>query len=316
MQNTAIQHKILVVDDIPTNVALLSAILSKDYNVISATSGEMALDLVAHERPDLVLLDIMMPGMDGHEVCRRLKSNETTMNIPVIFVTAKSTVEDEAHGFDLGAVDYITKPFHIPVVKARVRNHLNLKIKTDLLETIAHIDGLTNIPNRRRFDEMLGIEWGRALRSESPLSLIITDIDYFKGFNDYYGHAGGDQCLYSVATALSSLIHRSSDMVARYGGEEFVAILPGTDLKGAATLAEYWRSVIEAMQMPHAKSEVSDYVTVSVGYASMIPVRDQLPYVLLGVADEMLYQAKDGGRNRICGKQIESNPLKKTTAMD
>jgi len=315
MKNTATQHKILIVDDIPANVALLSAILSKDYNVLSATSGEMALDMVARERPDLVLLDIMMPGMDGHEVCRRLKSNETTRNIPVIFVTAKSTAEDEAYGFDLGAVDYITKPFHIPVVKARVRTHLDLKVKTDLLEKIAHIDGLTNIPNRRRFDEMLEIEWGRALRSESPLSLIIADIDYFKGFNDCYGHAGGDQCLYSVALALSSLMHRSSDMVARYGGEEFVAILPGTDLKGAATLAEYWRSVIEAMQMPHAKSEVSDYVTVSVGYASIIPNRDQLPYVLLGVADEMLYQAKDSGRNRICGKQMENHPLQKSSAL-
>lgn len=307
MQHSATQHKILIVDDIPVNVALLAAILSKDHNVLSATSGEMALDMAAREQPDLILLDIMMPGMDGHEVCRRLKSSETTKNIPVIFVTAKSSAEDEAYGFDLGAVDYITKPFHIPVVKARVRNHLSLKVKTDLLEEIAHIDGLTNIPNRRRFDETLENEWGRALRSKSPLSLIITDIDYFKGFNDYYGHAGGDQCLYSVAMALSSLMHRSSDMVARYGGEEFVAILPGTDLNGAATLAEYWRSVIEAMQIPHAKSGISDYVTVSVGYASTIPSKDQLPYVLLGVADEMLYQAKDSGRNRICGKQMESH---------
>ncbi|MCE5181690.1 MAG: diguanylate cyclase [Betaproteobacteria bacterium] len=307
MQNSATQHKILIVDDIPVNVALLAAILSKDHNVLSATSGEMALDMAAREQPDLILLDIMMPGMDGHEVCRRLKSSETTKNIPVIFVTAKSSAEDEAYGFDLGAVDYITKPFHIPVVKARVRNHLSLKVKTDLLEEIAHIDGLTNIPNRRRFDETLENEWGRALRSKNPLSLIITDIDYFKGFNDYYGHAGGDQCLYSVAMALSSLMHRSSDMVARYGGEEFVAILPETDLNGAATLAEYWRSVIEAMQIPHAKSGISDYVTVSVGYASTIPSKDQLPYVLLGVADEMLYQAKDSGRNRICGKQMESH---------
>ncbi|MDD5241854.1 MAG: diguanylate cyclase [Sulfuricella sp.] len=293
-------------DDTPTNVVLLATPLSKDYNVLSATSGEMALDLVARERPDLILLDIMMPGMDGYEVCRRLKDNEATKNIPIIFVTAKTTAADETYGFDLGAVDYITKPFHIPVVKARVRNHINLKTKTDLLEEIAHIDGLTNIPNRRRFDEMLEIEWSRALRNESPLSLIIADIDYFKEYNDHYGHAGGDQCLYSVALALSSLMHRSSDMVARYGGEEFVAILPGTDLNGAATLAEYWRSVIEAMQMPHAKSGVSDYVTISVGYASLIPARDQLPYILLGVADEMLYQAKDNGRNRICGKQMEN----------
>lgn len=304
MKNTATQPKILIVDDTPTNVVLLATALSKDYNVLSATSGEMALDLVAREWPDLILLDIMMPEMDGYEVCRRLKDNEATKNIPIIFVTAKTTAADETYGFDLGAVDYITKPFHIPVVKARVRNHINLKTKTDLLEKIAHIDGLTNIPNRRRFDEMLEIEWGRALRSKSPLSLIIADIDYFKGFNDYYGHAGGDQCLYSVALALSSLMHRSSDMVARYGGEEFVAILPGTDLNGAATLAEYWRSVIEAMQMPHAKSGVSDYVTISVGYASLIPARDQLPYILLGVADEMLYQAKDNGRNQICGKQM------------
>lgn len=315
MTNTATPHKILIVDDTPANVDLLTAVLRKDYIVSSATGGEMALDMAVREQPDLILLDIMMPGIDGHEVCRRLKSNETTKSIPVIFVTAKSSALDEAFGFELGAVDYITKPFHIPVVKARVRNHLNLKIKTDLLEKIAHIDGLTNIPNRRRFDEMLENEWGRALRNGSPLSIIIADIDYFKEFNDHYGHAGGDQCLYSVALALSSLIHRSSDLAARYGGEEFVAILPGTDLNGAAVLAEYWRSVIEAMHMPHAKSKVSSYVTISVGYATLVPTRDQLPYILLGVADEMLYQAKDSGRNRICGRQMESVPPQKTAPL-
>lgn len=309
---------ILVVDDTPDNIDVLKEALKKDYTVRPALDGATALKIAsANPKPDLILLDIMMPGMDGYEVMRRLQADGNTREIPVIFVTAASGIESELKGFELGAVDYITKPFNPVVVRARVSTHLELhdarkklekqnqylKTQTDLLEKIVHLDSLTNISNRRCFDKMLEIEWSRALRNKTPLSVIVADIDYFKGYNDHYGHIEGDQCLCSVARCLSSLLQRPTDMVARYGGEEFVAILPATDIKGAALLAENWRAGVEKLRIPHASSGVADHVTISVGYATLVPTRDLVPYYLVGVADEMMYRAKGSGRNLICGKE-------------
>ena len=310
---------ILVVDDTPDNIDVLKEALKKDYIVRPALDGATALKIAsANPRPDLILLDIMMPEMDGYEVMRRLQADGNTREIPVIFVTAAADFESELKGFELGAVDYITKPFNPVIVRARAGAHLELhrarnqlekqnqelKSQTDLLEKIVHIDSLTNISNRRHFDKMLEVEWSLGLRNKTPLSIIVADIDYFKGYNDHYGHLEGDQCLCSVAQCLSSLLQRPTDMVARYGGEEFVAILPGTDIKGAALLAENWRAGIEKLRIPHAVSGVADHVTISVGHATMVPTRDMVPYYLVGVADEMMYQAKEGGRNRSCGKAI------------
>lgn len=309
---------ILVVDDTPENIDVLKDVLKKDYAVRLALDGATALKIAsAYPKPDLILLDIMMPGMDGYEVMRRLQADGKTREIPVIFVTAVSDIESELKGFRLGAVDYITKPFSPAVVRARVGTHLelhdareklgkqnqDLKAQTDLLEKIVHLDSLTNISNRRYFDRMLEIEWSLALRNKTPLSVIVADIDYFKGFNDHYGHVEGDQCLCSVAQCLSSLLQRPTDMAARYGGEEFIAILPATDIKGAALLAENWRAGVEKLRIPHAVSGVADHVTISVGYATMVPTKDLVPYYLVGVADEMMYQAKESGRNLVCGKE-------------
>ena len=310
---------ILVVDDTPDNIDVLKEVLKKDYIVRPALDGATALKIaLAGPKPDMILLDIMMPGMDGYEVMRRLQADGNTREIPVIFVTAVSNIESELKGLELGAVDYITKPFSPAIVRARVSTHLELhearkklekqnlelKAKTDLLERVVHLDSLTNISNRRHFDEMLEVEWSRALRNKTPLSVIVADIDYFKGFNDHYGHIEGDRCLCSVAQCLSSLLQRPTDMVARYGGEEFVAILPVTDIKGAALLAENWRAGVENLGIPHADSSVADHVTISVGHATMVPNRDMVPYYLVGVADEMMYLAKESGRNLTCGKEI------------
>lgn len=292
---------ILIVDDTPTNIQVLAEALRKDYRVRVAGSGKAAFDIIEKlGAPDLILLDVMMPEIDGYEVCRRLKNGAATKNVPVIFVTARSDVEDEEHGLKLGAVDYIAKPFHLPIVAARVRNHINLKLKTDLLESQAMLDGLTNIPNRRRFDEVLDQEWKRAQRSGLPLALIMADIDFFKHYNDNYGHGSGDLCLKKVAEALSMSIERPSDMVARYGGEEFVVILPETEAEGARTIAERFRCNVEAMQLPHKYSDASNVVTVSVGCASLIPAAGIEPDFLLKRADEGLYRAKNSGRNRVC----------------
>jgi diguanylate cyclase (GGDEF)-like protein len=299
---------ILIVDDTPLNIRVLAEALSAEYRVKVASSGHAALDIIASQGlPDLILLDVMMPEMDGYEVCRQLKQNVDTKRIPVIFVTAKTDVVDEEMGLKLGAVDYITKPFHMAIVKARVRNQINLKLKTDLLESYVMLDGLTNISNRRRFDEVLDVEWKRAQRSDLPFSLIMADIDYFKLYNDHYGHAAGDLCLKKVAAALNHSISRPSDVAARYGGEEFSIILPDTDDDGAYNIAEYFRSYVEELQIPHIQSDVSEFVTVSVGLACCItPGAKESPSILIEKADQMLYLAKESGRNRVCQENKNS----------
>ena len=291
---------ILIVDDTPTNIQVLAEALRDNYRVKVAGSGRAAFDVIAKQGlPDLILLDVMMPEMDGYEVCRLLKQNPATQGVPVIFVTAKSNVVREEQGLRLGAVDYISKPFHLPIVMARVHNHIALKIKTDMLESHALLDGLTGIPNRRRFDESLESEWNRALRAGIPLSLIMLDIDYFKPYNDNYGHGIGDACLRKVATGLAASVNRSSDLVARYGGDEFVVLLPDVDQKGVARIAERMRRNVRALKIPHDYSTISDTVTISVGAACSIPSVDETPAVLLEKADRQLYRAKTNGRNQV-----------------
>lgn len=292
---------ILIVDDTPTNIQVLAEALRAEYRVKVAPSGKAAFEVIEKQGlPDLILLDIMMPGMDGYEVCRQLKQAPETRGIPVIFVTARSDVVDEELGLKLGAVDYITKPFHLPIVAARVQNHINLKLKSDLLESRAMLDGLTNIPNRRRFDEALEVEWKRAQRSALPLALVMVDIDYFKRYNDHYGHGAGDVCLKKVATVLTECVARPSDLVARYGGEEFVMLLPETDAAGAQAIAEHFRNEVESLRLPHEDSDVSRWVTVSVGLAALAPGSDTSPATLLEEADKALYRAKQAGRNQVC----------------
>ena len=219
--------KILIVDDNKQNIELLMELFRGEFRVAAALNAQRAMKIALSDSPpDLILMDIIMPDIDGYELCAQLKENPATKNIPVIFVTAVSEVMDENRGFDLGAVDYITKPFHPPMVKARVRLHLNLKRKQELLERYAFLDALTEIPNRRRFDDIMDNEWNRAIRTETPLSVIFMDIDYFKKFNDTYGHGQGDECLRRVATAITRPMRRAGDFVARYGGEEFAAVLP------------------------------------------------------------------------------------------
>lgn len=290
---------VLLVDDVPANLSLLSSILREDYRIQLATNGAKALELVATSAPDLILLDVMMPEMDGHEVCRRLKSNPDTRDIPVIFVTAQNQVEDEELGLTLGAMDYIHKPISPPIIKARVRNHIVLKLQTDALKRLTLIDGLTKVPNRRHFDDSLDNEMQRALRTQHPLSLLMIDVDYFKPFNDHYGHGVGDTCLIRIAQAMQTQVSRPMDLLARYGGEEFVVLLPGTGLEGASTVAESLRRTVAALQIPHALSAVAKHVTVSIGVASLAQSGPKSTSDLLRLADQALYQAKQAGRNQI-----------------
>ncbi|MBK4719356.1 diguanylate cyclase [Azospirillum sp. YIM DDC1] len=302
---TDARSKILVVDDIPSNVHVLSRILKDDHEIYFATDGAKALELAQSRLPDLVLLDIMMPGMDGYEVCSRLKADPITRDIPVIFISAKSEVEDETYGLEVGAIDFISKPISPPIVKARVRNHLLLKRQTDLLRTLSFADGLTGIANRRRFDEVLLREWRRCARVQLPLSLIMLDVDQFKPYNDHYGHQAGDECLRAVAQLLAGQMMRPGDLIARYGGEEFVCLLPETDEDGAVQVAERLRGTVADRRLPHAVSHVADHVTISLGVATAQPILDNTPDRLTQLADGLLYEAKRAGRNRVCSGGVE-----------
>ena len=300
------RHLILIVDDVPDNIQILAYALSDQYRVKVATRGSGALKIArSHDKPDLILLDVMMPGMDGYEVCRQLREDTSTSDIPVIFVTALNEAEDEERGLNLGAVDYITKPFHIPIVKARVRNHLKLKKLTDILTSLALFDSLTELANRRQFDTVLDEEWRRDERLDIPLSILMADIDFFKQYNDSYGHSAGDCCLKAIATALASSIGRPGDLAARYGGEEFVAILPNTGLEGAMHLAREFHRAVADLQIPHAGSSVSTHVTVSVGVACTDRFLELTPAQLIECADRVLYKAKNSGRNCVVGTACE-----------
>lgn len=240
-----------------------------------------------------------MPSACRYEVCRRLRADPATCRIPVIFVTACTAELDEERGIDLGAVDYITKPFSIPIVRARVRSHLATKKNRELIEELSLVDPLTGIANRRRFDETLHRECKRAAREGVPLSVLMIDIDHFKAYNDHYGHIAGDQCLMRVAASLRNGISRSGDLVARYGGEEFVVVLPATDREAAETVAERLRSGIEGLAIKQARSAVGPGVTVSVGCATgSLPGNELRPDRLVACADAMLYRSKANGRNR------------------
>lgn len=288
---------VLIVDDTPQNIHVLMEAMEDSCCVLAAKSGEEALRKIQENKPDLILLDVMMPGMDGFEVCRRLKQNDATKDIPVIFVTAVTDNVHEEKGLKLGAIDYIRKPFHVPVAKVRIQNHLRLKRKSDLLEELVRIDGLTDVCNRRGFDEALEREWKRCKRVDRPLAIIMIDIDHFKSFNDAFGHAEGDSCLIRVARTISLALNRSTDLVGRYGGEEFVVLLPETPLAAAGEIAETIRCKVEQLAIPNICP--GGHVTISLGVACMLP-GDEDGMGLVRRADQALYQAKAEGRNRIC----------------
>lgn len=292
--------RLLVVDDQPVNVQALYQALCADHQVLVATSGEQALALCQEKQPDLVLLDVVMPGIDGYEVCRRLKAEALTQHIPVIFVTASSDEAAETRGLDSGAVDFITKPINPPVVRARVKTHLTLKMQSDQLRQMVFVDGLTGVFNRRYFDERLGSEWQRSSRNQLPLSLVLIDIDHFKRFNDAQGHQAGDDCLRKVAQAIKTGLKRPADVAARYGGEEFACILPETDLGGALVVANQLEQGVRQLSIPHGQSPTAPCVTVSLGLAVRGAGSPEPIAELLARADRQLYRAKGEGRSRVC----------------
>jgi diguanylate cyclase (GGDEF)-like protein len=299
---------LLLVDDSKTVCHLLGNLLGPHYRVLTAENGEDGFTLAVNCKPDLILLDVLMPDVDGFAVCRRLKRDSRTREIPVLFLTALGSEADEIRALEAGGIDFILKPICPPVLAARVRNQLELKHHQDRLRNLSLLDGLTGIANRRRFDQFLEMEWQRCSRNAQPLSLVMGDVDFFKAFNDGYGHGRGDECLRAVARVFAMALRRPADLAARYGGEEFVCVLPETDQEGARIVADQIMAQMEDLALPHAFSAVAGRVTVSVGVATAErPSLGRSWKTLAEEADLHLYEAKRRGRNRVEGAGFSSS---------
>jgi diguanylate cyclase (GGDEF)-like protein len=303
VENLAKNGRILIVDDAMENIQILHQALQDEHDVLFAMNGAKALHIAHNQLPDLILLDAVMPDMDGYSVCAALRASATTRDIPIIFVTALKTPEDETRALEAGAADFISKPVNAAVVRARVRTQLTVKRQSDALRALTLTDGLTGVANRRAFDENLDAEWRRCARAQVPISLIMVDIDHFKNFNDAYGHQAGDACLQQVGAAMRRSAKRPQDMVARYGGEEFAILLPQLDIAGAEAVAKKVLDEIAQLEIVHGRSSTGPVVTVSMGVASVTPSERFEAGLLVKTADALLYEAKAGGRNRYCLRQ-------------
>lgn len=299
---------ILIVDDDLINIDILKAVLNHEYNIVIAMRGQQALELAKKHHPDLILLDVIMPRMSGYQVCEQLKADEVTTNIPIIFITSLNDTQAEIKGLQAGAIDYVTKPINPPILQMRVRNHIELQKARKILKHLSITDGLTDLANRRHFDEVLQNELNRQSRLNHPLSLIMLDVDCFKNFNDSYGHVQGDICLKQIAHTIRGCLHRMSDFVARYGGEEFACILSNTNQKNAVIMAERVRYAIENLNIPHCSSHVSEFVTVSVGVLTVLSTHSKADAnEIITLADKQLYLAKEKGRNQIFFDKLPAN---------
>ena len=319
MQRKREPATILIIDDTSANLKVAADHLhAHGFVVLTARSGEAGIERARFAQPEIILLDVQMPGINGFETCRRIKADIRTCDIPVIFMTVLDDVQDKLSGFAAGGVDYVAKPFQIEELLARVGTHLtSYRLQRELqreiderrqaeaalrkanieLNRLAVLDGLTQIANRRRFDQYLQLQWEQT--RGKMLSLLLCDIDYFKQYNDTYGHQAGDACLQQVAHAIGRAVGHVKDLAARYGGEEFAIILPETDLPGALRVAEAIQDEVRRIALPHASSHANTLVTLSIGAASTIPRPGQSIPALVAAADNALYAAKAQGRNRV-----------------
>ena len=291
-------EKILIVDDSKVQAAQLKSILDADYDITIAQTAEKGLSYASSEDYSLILLDVVMPGMDGFMLLKRLQEEIITRSIPVILITSLSDIENEQRGFTLGAVDYIAKPFHPIIVQARVNTHVKLYKYRKQVEQQSVTDQLTGIANRRQYERYSKSKWDEITRLHLPFSICMFDIDYFKVYNDTFGHPAGDKVITTVAGTLSANLQRATDFVARYGGEEFIAILVGDEAKDVFRHVKHIKQKIENLHIPHNPS-VSKWVTVSAGGVTVVPKKDDQYHTYLKIADTMLYDAKRYGRNQV-----------------
>ncbi|MEH2290998.1 PleD family two-component system response regulator [Nostoc sp.] len=300
------QSLVLIVDDEPFIRLILRNFLEREgYQIAEAQNGIEAINVFNQLHPDIVLLDAMMPDMDGFECCTQLEVLDCNKHTPVLMITGLDDQESVDRAFAVGAIDFVTKPIHWPVLRQRVKrliqqSQLQQKLEAANLELqrLVTIDVLTQVANRRGFEEYFSQEWQRLKREQRPLSLILCDVDFFKLYNDTYGHRAGDRCLQKIAQAFKDIIKRPGDLVARYGGEEFAVILPNTDTKGTTHVADIICHAVRTLAIPHQNSQVSSHVTISVGFTTEIPQPDSDLEEMIAAADQALYKAKAAGRDR------------------
>jgi len=309
MTKTIKKTRILVIeDDKITRKSLTINMRREGYEVIEASDAIKGIELFITEKPDIVLLDAMMPVMDGFECCEKLREISGEETTRILMITSLDDTGSVDRAFEVGAADYIKKPIHWPVLKQRIRRiieqyHLyqELARANQKLLKLAMFDELTQVANRRHFDECLSWEWARMTINQRPVSLIFCDVDCFKLYNDTYGHPTGDACLTMVAKTIVSNVRMPGDVVARYGGEEFAVILPDTPHEIALDIAERIRQAVEQLRIPHIRSMIKKSVTISLGIACTIPDDGEDPVALINKADRALYDAKIKGRNRVSG---------------
>lgn len=300
MINT-IRPKILIVDDEIINVRVLDNMLRDKYETIVALTGEQALKRATLTPPDLILLDIALSDMDGFQVFEYLARNEITWHIPVIFVTALANEEDEQKGLELGAIDYITKPFRPSIIRARIHNHLELKRQRDLLNFMSSEDSSTGIANRHGLEVLLAQAWQVAVRFDEAIALIAMDIDRFKKYNESYGYLAGNKCIKKVAEQLSGSLVRKTDILARFRDDEFMCVLPRTDLEGALLVTKRFQTNIHSKAITHQYNLCHEEVTLSYGIAVIQPGwQPSDESVLINLAHTNLLVAKQAGGNKIC----------------
>ena len=311
---------ILIVDDMQENLMLLSDILKDKYQIKIAKSGQKALDIVKNGKVDLILLDVVMPKLDGYEVCKILQEDENTKEIPIIFVTGNTNPKDEKKGFELGAVDYITKPFNSTTVKARVKTHMNLHLRQleleelsealveknkqlekyiKMVEEISITDGLTNIYNRRHFNDIFPKIINSSKRKNELVCFLLLDIDYFKPYNDNYGHQAGDDALIKLASCLKKSLKRSDDIAFRLGGEEFGILFKSESKEKAIQFAQKIKEEIEDLKIPHEYNTASKYITASMGLVCQEANEIENEDKIYKLADDLLYKSKESGRNKV-----------------
>ncbi|NIB39929.1 diguanylate cyclase [Pseudomaricurvus alkylphenolicus] len=308
-ENTKVAEEpiILIVDDDRLNLNLLNDLLKDGHRIRVALDGQQALQRARMEpRPDLILMDVVMPKLTGFEVCEQLKREAATADIPVLFITARTSEEDEIRGLSLGGADFISKPIRPEIVRARVKTHLTqlrqkreLQVMHQKLLALSIQDPLTGLTNRRGFDEFLQREWSRCLRSGSHLGLLMLDVDHFKCYNDHYGHLQGDDCLQQLAITLAEQVRRPSDLLARFGGEEFVCVLPDTGLEGVRQVGQAMLQAVRELNRPHGGCPGSAWVSVSIGGTSIVPHGEHTTQQFLQKADQLLYEAKRRGRDTL-----------------
>jgi diguanylate cyclase (GGDEF)-like protein len=298
------QPLILIIDDSPADLRVLGNLVKHLGDVIFATSGESGLFLAQTKKPDLILLDVELPDVHGFKICSELKKMQETEDAAIIFVTAHNDENTEVAALEAGAVDYISKPYVAQVVRARVKTHLTLKKQSSELQELANRDGLTGVFSRRYFEYQARIEINRHARQCAPLSIVLMDIDFFKPYNDHYGHLKGDQCLKAIANTLQHNSRRPGEFVARYGGEEFAAVLPNTNFREAEKYGRWICERVRSLAIPHEHTETTDYVSISAGLITITPDPNTALDTLVNEADKALYQAKRNGRDQFIQGKI------------